>query len=164
MHVDKLSWNCASLVLSTAQVSFYFVAKFGHQQVSLRVDESESSHGQLGASLTHDESWIDTEDKGVKESICNVVIGKVFAIHGNFHLKDIRLGVLGHVYLDGLTAQDLSWHHSSILIISKAHNHLGAIILWALEVLSIHDGGLIIWTLDWSEVRFNCSNNWSIII
>jgi hypothetical protein len=84
-----------------------------------------------------------------------MVISIVSAIHGHFHLENVGLGVLGDMDLDGLTAEDFSWHDSSILIVSKAHNDLGAVVLWALEVLSIHDGGLIIWTLDWAIVRLN---------
>jgi len=66
--------------------------------------------------------------------------------------------------LDLILTENLSRYDSSKVIISKTNNYSSAVILRTNEIQSLNDGGLIIWTLNWSEVRFNCSNDWSIII
>ena len=104
------------------------------------------------------------ENESVVESIADLVVGEVFAIHGNFHGQDIGLRVLGNHNFDLSGAQQIAWLQSAKLTVSEAHHEVVAVGVGALEVLACDDGFLVVGTLDWAKLGRDGLHDWRVVV
>ena len=91
-----------------ADESFRSGAELGLGPTS-RVDETDALDGDVGASISCNESGLSVEDEGVEEPVGLVVARVALIIDGELKVENVRLGVLGNLALDGGGAHEGSF-------------------------------------------------------